>query len=712
MKRNLLMRFSLAAALIVIMAAGCINSGSQQTPAPPPQETEAPPAETETAAPVQETEAPPAETEAPVAEETGVPQEDKLLVIAADASFEEKWNPFIVESAYDHLVIDQIFVPILQINDRNEAVPYGGSVTSQSNDDGTVLYTVTVNQGMTFTNGDPVTIDDYIYSLYVRADPSYTGAAGSLLGAFIEGLENYYYDDINYESRLAEMEAEADAKYTTENISLEDFIIYAQGTNLDGWWDGDPAGDAGGVTWSEYAEGEGFGEQLAAIDSADAAAMLALIAEIEWTNYRDAYDTYNWFLDKMKSEYALGGLEDGVDVPEISGITRIDDYTCTVKYTQVDIYGDRGLGTQNASGNLVPKDYYGAFEKGDVSNILSNMLPVGSGPYKWEGFEDNIATCTANNDFFLGQPKIGTVRWQYVPTSEHITALASGMVDISNPTGNQSNVVELEALPQIRVDFVDNAGYGYMAMNTQRVPLLVRKGFWSLMNRAPSVDAYYGPIAQVIERPMTTTLAEYPQGATQYYPYSKDEALRYFNEAGYTQQDGKLADADGNQLVLNCYIGGEGEGDHPAYAMLVQAAEDMKELGGEIQIQDVQFNVLQGAMNDGTADAWIMAWGSVYDCDKSSQFRSTGSQNRYRFSDSKMDQLLDQIVQTIDLDARRALVAEMLDYAMDQCLELPLYQRKNLLAYNIETVDTSTIPVATTAADYQNVLWQLDLVQK
>ena len=41
-------------------------------------------------------------------------------------------------------------------------------------------------------------------------------------------------------------------------------------------------------TWSDYITDEGFGDQLAAIDATDPAAMLALLAEVEYTNYADS----------------------------------------------------------------------------------------------------------------------------------------------------------------------------------------------------------------------------------------------------------------------------------------------------------------------------------------------------------------------------------------------------------------------------------------
>lgn len=634
------------------------------------------------------------------------PANDKVLVIATEATFSEKWNPYLAENAYDRMVTDQIFVPILQLNKDNEMVPYAGECKTEVQADGSVLYTIKINEGMVYSDGTPITIDDYIESLYVRSDPSYT-AVGGTLAVPIEGVKEYYYDDPNYSTALADMEKDAQANYSTENITFDNFLIYAKGTGLDGWFSPDALAD-----FVEYINGEGapYTEALAAVDATNADEILKITAQIEYDKYRDAYDTYNWFLGEKKKEYALGNIAGGVKVPEISGIKKVDDLTCTVKFTEIDIYGDRTLCDSQMFGLLIPKHYYGAFEKGDVSKILANMVPLGSGPYVWDSYADNIATLVASSNFFLGTAKVGTVRWQYIPMSDTISALASGTVDLAQPVGSKENVEELKGISNISFDLVDRAGFGYVGLNCNNLPKEVRQGLLCLMNRQPSVEGYYGPdIASVIERPMTTVLAEYPQGATQYYPYSRDEALKHFEAAGYTQKDGKLVNAEGKQLTVAAYIGGEGQGLHPSYAMLVQAAEDLKALGGELQIQDVQFGVLMAAMDDSTADMFCLAWSEVNTCDKKEQYYTGSGQNKFHIADPALDVLLDKISVAVDPTERKKLVSDMLDLAMELAFEYPVYQRKNIWAYNTDTINMDTIPEATAFYTYEKELWKVDL---
>lgn len=632
-------------------------------------------------------------------------------LVIGTSDFEEKFNPFFVENAYDMQVMDQIFVSVQKINADNTLIDWGGNISYeqvQAQDGHTqVKYTVKLKPGMKFTDGEPVTIDDVIFYYKVISDPGYDGPSSTFpLTVDIVGLKEYYYDDASYSEKIAQITKDVEAEYGADVISEKDFIDYLVATNLEGWWDGDPAGFVDtDYTWSDYIKDEGFGDELAKIDAKNAQAMLNLLAKVEYEKYASAYDPQTYYQNKAEKEYIKGNLDNGITVADISGITKVDDLTCTVLFDSVDIYGDR-----NVNAILVPEHYYGKdFKKGDVSSIKANMgSPIGSGPFKWVSFADNIATCTANKDYFEGTPKLEFVKWQYVPDADIMTALASGEIDIANPSADKELIETIDKNQNLAYDLMDNNGYGYLAINSKNVTdVNVRRGLLSLMNRGPSVKGYYGNIADVIERPMTTTLAEYPDGATVKYPYDPAKALEFFKQGGYTQKDGKLVNASGKQLSVNVYIGGEGIGDHPGYAMLTQAAADLKDLGGELIIQDVQFSVLQAAMNDGSADMFVLAWGESNTCDQSTIYMTNGGQNRTGISNKDLDKLLTEIPKTIDLAERKAKVAQALDIVMDEAVELPLYQRKNMLVYNVAAVDQTTLPETSTYWTYEKVLWKV-----
>ena len=690
--------------LISVLSA-CAGDEAPEVADPPEQEEEREVVEVEAPAPIEEQAGliwmPTARIEGPAPPE---PVNNHVIVIGVDGAFQERWNPFMAESAFDHQVMTQITGSLTTRDESGALVPYLAESVDYEIIDGNTLWTITLREGLVFSDGSPITIDDWIYSLYVRADPSFTGPSSLITGDnLIVGVREYFYDDPNYSVRLAEIDASA-ARFAPDVITLEDFTYYAMQTDVGGWIAWDPVG---------WMEDEWDDERLEELDPDDEDAVKALFIEFIYEYYLEHHDVYNWYKEPRLLQMAMDNLADGVTVPEIEGITRIDDLTVTVLMEGIHFDGIAGLTSYNGAGTIVSRYFYGPFEKGDVTPITGNTNPiVGSGPFVWTGFANNIATVVSNPLYHQGIPATGTIRWQYVPSAEIVTALISGQIDIANPVASIPNLEDLRAADNVEYALIDNAGYLYVGFNHDNVPHDVRRGFAHLMNRAPSVEAFFGDLAVIIERPMTTILPEYPHDAEETYGYCVDSALAFFEAAGYSQVNGQLVDENGNQFSYNIFIGGGGVGDHPVSPMVTQAQVDVASLGGELIIQDVPFNVLQGAMNDGTADMFVLAWGAVFNADKTNQFHSTGAQNRFNVNSPRMDAMLEEINETLDLATRTALVAEMLDYAMYLVIEFPVYQRQNLLAFYTRFLDTSTLPANSTPFfNYENVLWQLATTQ-
>jgi peptide/nickel transport system substrate-binding protein len=258
---------------------------------------------------------------------------------------------------------------------------------------------------------------------------------------------------------------------------------------------------------------------------------------------------------------------------------------------------------------------------------------------------------------------------------------------------------------------VDNPGYGYIAVNAETVPdLNVRKGIMHLMNRRPAVEAYYGELAEVIERPMTPTVPEYPHDSTEMYGYDPAKALQYFTTAGYAKDaSGKLS-KDGEQLVLTVGIGGDGKMDHPSAPILTQMANDLKDMGAELIIQDVDFATLTTLKDSGEIDMWVMAWGNSTDCDLTQIFGSKGNDNDVKLYSDDVDALQAQILQTVDFEERCKLVSQELDLIMEAAVYMPVYQRKNMEIYNASTIKLDTLPEETTTYwNYADQIQKLEM---
>ena len=628
-------------------------------------------------------------------------------LVIGTSSFNGIFSPFFYNTAYDAQAFETVFTSVCETNENNELVDKGGSITAEEvkAEDGSVQtkYTIKLKDGMKFQDGKPVTIDDLIFTYYVYADPTYDGMATFSTAIDIVGLKEYYYDDANYSTRVAQIGEDAKAKAATE----EGFLEYLVKSNCADWYAGDPNGDVGdGRTFVQYLKEEGYDADSVASDKD---AFLQLLAKCEYEKYADGYDPVGWWTTELSKDYINAGLEDGIDVETIEGIQKVDDLTCTVLVNGINITADRQL----ALNPIAPKHYYGEnFKKGDLSGVKAkNDSPMGSGPYQWVGYENNVVTVKKFDDYFLGTPKIENIKYQVIDEEQKVNAVISGDIDITDPSASLEIMKELEE-NEIEYSLVGNPGYGYIAISAKRVPdKNVREGLMHLMTREQAIKTYYGELGQVIQRPMTPTLAEYPTDAKEYWGYDKAKALECFKAAGYEQVDGKLV-KDGKQLSVE--VGISSAASHPSTPILTQMKSDMDELGAELVVSDLDGSILMNRQQNDDIDMWVLAWGNATDCDLTQMFGSeytkAGGSNRTWVQDPEVDALLKQVTQTLDLEERKELVAKELDKIMSWATYMPVYQRKNLFIYNSNTVNTDTIPENTsTYYNYVNEIHLLEL---
>ena len=628
-------------------------------------------------------------------------------LVIGTTTFDGVFSPFFSSSAYDDQVNDLVISPICWLDKTGKVVDNLGHVDVKE-EGGKYVYTVTLQDGLKFSDGEPVTIDDVIFTYYVFADPTYDG--NSTFGTLdIEGMSDYVSSAAPLYKAL--MNATADNT---------DFSLWDEETQKKFFEEDLPtAGAAFAQEIVDYCVDAGY-----AADANDVAGAAAAWG-FEVAEGGTAEDFFNAMveayggdlLNLSNTETAGSSLFDLLDasysetieltsVDEITGIKKVDDLTCTVTFNSPNISGDKLVAWQP----VMPKHYYGKdFKKGDLSGVKAlNSTPLGAGPYTFVSYENNIVTLAANPNYFRGCPNIPNVKLQAVDENTKVDLILNGDIDITEPSASLEVVAQMdENADKAAYTLVDNPGYGYIGINAERVSdINVRKGLMCLMNREPAVKSYYGDLAEVIERPMTPTVAEYPHDAKPVYSYDPAKALEYFKEAGYEQKDGKLV-KDGEQLKITVGIGDASS--HPSTPILTQMANDLADMGAELVVNDLQFSVLSTMVKGGELDMWVMAWGNSTDCDLTQIFGSKGGSNYQHYYSDELDELQAKILKTVDFDERAALVAEELDLIMDAAVYMPVYQRKNMEIYNAVTVNVDTLPEETTT--YYNYTKEIEKLQ-
>lgn len=508
---------------------------------------------------------------------------NKTLVVAS-LEMNGVFSPFFGTTGYDMDIVDRVHEPLIKA-DRNaqpEAALADFAIDEVKGDDGTVtetVYTFTLKDGVTFSDGTPVTADDIIFSYNVLGDPAYDGPA---------------------------------TFSTLPVVGLE-----------------------------EYNKG---------------------------------------------------------DATEISGIEKVDEKTVKITLKGVDPAAIWKLG--NIA--VAPKAYYGVddagkeYVKGDVSVPKSrNANPMGAGAYKFESFENNVVTLKANENYFKGAPSTPTIKIQVTAETNKLEGLKLGEFDISDPSASLEMVADVEAAG-LEYELIENLGYGYIGINAERVPdKNVRKGLMHLMNRRPAVETYYGDLATVIERPMSKVSWAYPEDATEYYSFDPAKAMEYFTAAGYTQVDknGKPSlEKDGVQLRIEVGIPGQGTMDHPTAPVLTQMKTEMEKMGAVLEIADTDGTVFFDRLESKGWDMFVAAWGASVDPDMYQTYYSTGPSNHYQIKNDELDKLIVDARLTNDIEARKDYYSQALDIIMEEAVEMPVYQRKNMFVFNQEVIDMESLP--------------------
>ena len=686
-------------------------------------------------------------------------------IVLAETGFEGKFSPFFAASASDQDVIDLTQLGLLGADRKGEMIlngiegetrEYNGTeytyhgtsdCTVTENADGTVTYDIKMRDDLKFSDGEPVTIDDVIFSMYVYLDPTYDGSV-TMYSTPIVGLEEYR----NSMTTLSKLIAEAGE----DNTDYTKFTEEQQKAFWDAVNDGgvkfaqeivDTMLENGATDVASAAAGWGF-DGLAA-DATAKDFFMAIGTQYDWNFSAMEAETAGSALSDLIPEdvyaYATTGVAVGDDVPNVAGIVKTGDYSMTLTTSELSTTMIYQLQMP-----IAPLHYYGdkslydydnnsfGFPKGDLSVVRSKTgAPLGGGMYTFSKYSDGVVYLDANPTYYDGAPKIAHVNMKETQEADKITGVQAGTIDISDPSYSLEvadqiadiNGAEGEDGPVITTRLKDYRGYGYIALSAKNVNVGgdpaseaskdLRKAIMTVIAayRDEGINSYYGDTATVINYPVSNTSWAAPsvtddgyqvaystgvdgeplytadmQGEAKYQA-ALQGALGYFEAAGYTVTDGKLTAAPaGAKLEYQINIGASGNGDHPSFQTLTNAAAALKTIGFNLIVSDMaNASDLFASYQSGAAEGWVAAWQSTNDPDMYQLYHSQGSTNYYEIADPDLDELIMAARQTTDQEARKAMYKEAMEIILDWGVELPVYQRSEATIFSTERINIDTI---------------------
>ena len=619
-------------------------------------------------------------------------EDENTPLVVGYAPFNEKFSPFFSESAYDQDVWIMTSLGLLNSDRQGQIImkgiegethayngtdyTYYGPADCEivENADGTVDYNFTMRDDIVFSDGEKVTIDDVIFSMYVLCDPTYDGNS-TLYAVPIQGMAAYRSGMTTLAKALAAAGRDnADFTYWTEEQQTKfwdnfdkGLVPFAQGivdycVEAGAAAEGDVA--AAGAAWGFSGEAKTVEDLALEIGNQYGWSFSAMEKEVGKSDALSAMmdeDVYN--------DYPTIGVKTGDSAANISGIKKTGDYSMTVTLDKVDATAIYQLGV-----TIAPMHYYGdpslydydnnqfGFPKGDLSSVRAKTtVPMGAGPYKYIKYEDGVVYFEANDSYFLGAPKTKYLNFQQcMSDDDKLNGVITGTIDIADPTFSNDSVEAIEKAnggaldgDKITTDTVDNLGYGYLGMSAACVNVggepgseaskNLRKAFATVFSvyRNVAIESYYGERASVINYPISNTSWAAPQptddgykvafsvdvngndiytsgmSADERYAAALQAALGYFEAAGYTVTDGKLTAAPaGAKLEYELQIPADGSGDHPSFMMVSEAKKALETIGMNLIITDLSDSSgLWTGIDAHQVDMWCAAWGATVDPD-------------------------------------------------------------------------------------------------
>lgn len=373
----------------------------------------------------------------------------------------------------------------------------------------------------------------------------------------------------------------------------------------------------------------------------------------------------------------------------ITSYKALDDHTLEIKIDEV--YAP-ALGQMSGLITPLPKHVWEKLDWSDPEKNPEMLNPtVVSGPYKLKEWKrDQYALFEANENYWYhGAPNITESVIEIVPDPDiSYEKMKSGEADTG--TINPEQLEEARKLPNVtvyewwsvsaQVHFIGlNLREGFATHN-----LNVRRGLSYALDKDLITD-------EVMLGQAKRSCSIYPETSWAYnpdvpcYDYDPDQAVAEFAQAGYTFQDGKMLDKDGQQLKLKLLYGPNT--NKVRELMSVIAQDQLRDIGVEVEIQAMEWASFLAAFrsDDPDWDMVILSTNSTPEPHTSFPWWTKENIPQLNFGaylNPTIEDLFKQAAATYDLEVRKEKYGEIQKILAEDAARIFLFYSKSWSGQN------------------------------
>ena len=384
------------------------------------------------------------------------------------------------------------------------------------------------------------------------------------------------------------------------------------------------------------------------------------------------------------------------------------------------------------------------FQSKVVQSQRNVKVPLGAGPYKAsnvsngdnptgsEFYRNNYVFYKANRNFMF-EVKTEKLRYQFINSASALDKLASKEIDFVTPQYTQSNSARLKKMKSKGFETLGSMqlGYGYIGINAGKVPNInIRKAIMAAMETELAKEYYEPGTCETIDWPMSNQSWAYPKQPNGTSKPNEKPWLMWTGKAAaldkiqeYTNAAGK-----GAKLSYKFTIAGASMTEHPTYQVFKQAAELLNECGWNVEVKADSQALTK--LSTGSLEVWAAAWGSTIDPDMYQVYHKNSTatsvyawgyreilaapdiyKEEYNIVTKLLSPKIDAARRIEDQELRATLYEEAMGYVLDLAVEMPVYQRMNLYAYNAKRLggipDQNHVNIYTSPLEK---IWEIEII--
>lgn len=390
--------------------------------------------------------------------------------------------------------------------------------------------------------------------------------------------------------------------------------------------------------------------------------------------------------------------------PIIDSVEVVDDYT--VKMNLKMSFGPFPYILAHTAGTIIDPASFD--ERGKLVN------PSGTGPFKFESWEKGEQiTMVANEDYYLGTPKVKKIVWKIIPEDTTRTMmLETGEVDVA------------ERLSTFEVDRIsDMEGLNVYAANSLRVmyigmslnhPILadqkVRQAIAHAINREAINKSIMGGYAPIINTPTAFDTNGYVK--IDGYSYDSEKAAQLLDEAGWKMGKDGIREKNGLKMVINQWTC---SGRYPMDYKVSEAVQAfLAEVGIKTEMTTMEWgtylSTLREPVEKNKAGLFYLGWSpSTGDADwvlrpnfETANIVPVGS-NRTFYSNPRVDELIKIGMTETDQGKRRAAYKEAQEIISEEAPWVVMFVMPNLIGYSDKVENLRISPLEMTLITHETV---------